>query len=192
VPERQSLSAAATRSLYPRLLGKKFDMLDGAVSRLHRLQGRHRLYGRCTISGAEHWLGRLLAWILRLPLPADDAEFSFELFADAEGETWTRHFPGRTMRSRLQQESGSTLVERIGPARPSFALDVNEGTLSMRLLDLEVFGLTWPKRWLPIVHTREFGQGDSYHFEIDARMGRLGLLVAYAGTLDLRSLERIG
>jgi hypothetical protein len=134
----------------------------------------------------------MLAWILRLPLPAEDAEFRFDLLVDAEGETWTRHFPGRTMRSRLQQESESTLVERIGPAQPTFALDVSEGTLSMRLLGVEVFGLPWPKRWLPTVHTRESGDGDIYHFEIDASLGRFGLLVAYAGTLDLRGLERIG
>jgi hypothetical protein len=178
--------------LYQRILGEKFDTLDSAVRRLHLLQGHHRLRGRCSISGAEHWLGRALAWILRLPLPARDAEFSFDLLADTDGETWTRHFPGRTMRSRLQQDSESTLVERIGPARPSFALGVVEGTLVMRLLGVEVFGLSWPKRWLPAIRTHESGQGDIYRFEVEARLGRLGLLVAYEGTLDLCSLEAIG
>jgi hypothetical protein len=191
VTERPKGAGAATRGLYPRLLGAKFDELDGAVRRLHLLQGQHRLRGRCTISGAEHWLGRVLAWILRLPLPADDAEFGFDLVADSDGETWTRHFPGRTMRSRLRQESESSLVERIGPAWPTFALDVSGGTLSMRLLGIRVFGLSWPTPCLPTVRPRESGQGDTYHFEIDARLRRLGRLVAYSGTLDLHKLERI-
>jgi hypothetical protein len=179
-------------SLYQQLLGAEFDKLDAAVRRLHLLQGHYRLCGHCSISGAEHFLGRVLARLLCLPLCADEAEFSFELLVDAGGETWTRHFPGKTMQTRLQRHSSTVLVERMGSVRPKFGLGVDEGSLSMRLLGMNVLGLAWPKRWLPAIRTRESGDGDLYRFEVDARLGRLGLLVAYAGTLDLRSLEVIG
>ena len=173
--------------LYQRLLGDDFLALDAAVRDLHSLRGHQRLRGRCTIVGAERRGGRWLAALLGLPAPAKESAFAFELSADRDGETWTRHFPHRAMRSRLHEQGPSILGERLGPARLSFALDVHEGSLSMRLLGVRILGMPWPRRWLPTVWAREHGVGEQFHFDVGARLGALGLLVAYRGQLDMAS-----
>ena len=177
--------------LYRRILGHDFLALDAAVQRLHSLRGHQRLHGRCTIVGAERRAGRWLAASLGLPSPAHEGAFAFELHTDRDGETWTRYFPRRAMRSRLHEQAPSILGERLGPARLSFALDVHEGSLSMRLIGVRIFGMPWPQRWLPTVWAREHGVGEQFHFDVGARLGALGLLVAYRGHLDLAGVGRI-
>lgn len=171
--------------LYPRLLGARFDQLDHAVQRFHRLDGAWRIPGCCTISGATHPLARLLARVLGLPRGCADAELHFELEAERDGETWTRRFPDRTMRSRLAATADGLLGERLGPARLRFRLDVDDSALTMKLDGIHVFGLPWPRSAFPMVHAREHGDGDRFHFDIDVRFGALGTLVAYRGHLDL-------
>ena len=172
-------------SVYRRVLGARFDSLDPAVQRLHSLQGQQRLDGRCTIVGAESRLGRAIARIVGLPRAAEQTAFTFEINADDSEETWTRHFPRRSMRSRLRAGSNGELIERLGIVRLRFTLAVADGALTMRLDAVRVAGMPWPRAWLPMVWAREHGDGERFHFDVGARLGRLGLLVAYRGHLDL-------
>jgi len=187
MPERDD-----TTPLYPRLLGARFDRLDRAVQRFHRLDGAWRIPGRCTISGATHPLARLLARVLGLPRGCADAKLRFDLEARPEGETWTRRFPDRTMRSRLVASTDGQLGERLGPARLRFRLDVDDGALSMKLDGVRVFGLPWPRSAFPTVHAREHGDGERFHFDIEVRFGALGTLVAYRGYLRLDLAKPLG
>lgn len=171
--------------IYRQILGNAFADLDGPVQRFHALQGQHRLRGRCTVSGAEHPLGRLLCGVLRLPRAATEEAFEFELDASATQETWTRHFPSRTMRSRLQATPERRLRERLGPALLEFTLDVAEGSLRMQLECILVFGVRWPRRWFPTVWAIECGDAGRFCFDVGARLRAFGSLVAYSGYLDL-------
>lgn len=174
-------------SVYRRVLGARFDGLDPAVQRLHSLQGHHRLAGRCTIIGAEHRLGRAIARVVGLPRAIGQTAFTFEIDAGSAEETWTRHFPNRSMRSRLRAGDHGDLCERLGIVRLQFTLAVVSGALTMRLDSVRVAGMPWPRAWLPVVWAREHGDGDRFHFDVGARLGRLGLLVAYRGHLDVPS-----
>ncbi len=178
-----------TEPLYRRVLGGRFDRLDEAVQRLHRLEGAWRIPGHCTIDGATHPLARVLARLLGLPRARADAPFQFELRAGRDGETWTRHFPGRVMRSHLSETGDGLLHEALGPARLRFHLHNDSGALHMRLAGLRVLGLPWPRRAFPHVQAREHGDGARFHFDIDVRLGQLGRLVAYRGHLDLDHAE---
>jgi hypothetical protein len=172
-------------SVYRRVLGARFDSLDPAVQRLHSLQGQHRLDGRCTIIGAQSRLGRVIARLVGLPHAAEQTAFLFEIDAGSTVETWTRHFPRRSMRSRLHAGDHDDLIERLGIVRLQFSLAVASGALTMRLDTVRIAGIPWPRAWLPTVWAREHGDGDHFHFDVGARLGRLGLLVAYRGHLDL-------
>ena len=171
--------------IYRQVLGAAFAELDEPVQRFHSLQGRHRLRGRCTVGGAEHPLGRFLCALLGLPRATQDCEFAFELDADESGETWTRHFPSRTMQSRLQPAATHRLRERLGPALLEFSLSAAEGSLRMQLERIQVFGLRWPRRWFPAVWAIECGEQGRFCFDVGARLRALGTLVAYSGYLAI-------
>jgi hypothetical protein len=177
--------AVASEPVYRQMLGSACDALDAPVRRFHSLQGRFRLQGRCSVSGAEHPIGRFVCWLLRLPRAASEADFAFELAADPSAETWTRHFPGRTMRSRLEVAAGRKLRERLGPALLLFSLHVADGSLSMQLEAIRLFGLPWPSRWFPEVWAIECGDDGRFCFDAGARLRVLGSLVAYSGYLEL-------
>lgn len=176
---------AEVTALYPRLLGARFAKLDAAVQRFHGLQGAWRIPGRCTVEGATHPLTRMPARLLGLPRASSEAPFEFDLVADADGETWVRRFPDHAMRSRLCAADDGRLAERLGPARLQFRLAAEDGVLVMTLDRIRVFGLPWPCRAFPVVRARERGNDARFHFDIEVRLGRLGLLVAYHGHLDL-------
>lgn len=176
-------------TVYRQVLGSDFDVLDEPVRRFHSLQGKHRLRGRCSVSGAEHPIGRFVCWLLRLPCASSEAGFEFELEADSSGESWSRHFPGRTMRSRLRAGDGHTLHEHLGAARLQFSLQVVDGSLSMQLERIRLFGLRWPRRWFPEVWGIECGDDGRFCFDAGARLRVLGSLVAYSGHLELDAME---
>lgn len=181
--------AVTGEPVYRQILGSACDALDEPVRRFHSLQGRHRLHGRCSVSGAEHPIGRLVCWLLRLPRATSETDFAFELAADPSAETWTRHFPGRTMRSRLVVAAGPKLRERLGPALLLFSLHVADGSLSMKLEAIRLFGLPWPRRWFPQVWALECGDDDRFCFDAGARLRVLGSLVAYSGYLEFAEGE---
>lgn len=176
-------------TLYQRVLGKEFADLDGSLARLHSLQGRHRMIGLCTITGADRWIGRCLAALLGLPLPTQATLFAFEIDADENREIWIRHFPRRIMLSRLYVREDGLLGEKIGPARLAFRIESRSRELHMHLVGIRVLGIAWPTRWLPRVWAVERGDGSRFHFDVGADLGRFGLLVAYSGHLDLTAVE---
>ena len=171
--------------LYRQILGSEFAALDEPVRRFHSLQGHHRLHGRCTVNGAEHAVGRFVCAMLGLPRRISDAEFQFDLEAEPDAEIWIRHFPTRTMRSRLERLGANRLRERLGPATLTFSLDTDGGCLSMRLQSIRVLGLPWPRRWFPEVWAFESGDRGRFCFDVGARLRTLGALVAYSGYLEI-------
>jgi hypothetical protein len=114
-----------------------------------------------------------------------EVQFEFELDASPTREIWTRRFPSRTMRSRLDTAGDGHLHERLGLATLSFCLATDEGSLSMQLQSIRVLGLPWPRRWFPEVWALECGDKGRFCFDVGARMRVLGALVAYSGYLEL-------
>ena len=175
--------------MYQQILGKQLDLLDPGVRRFHCLRGAHSLSGHCSIRGAESTIGQLISALLRLPAAAASTELNFDLQANEHEEIWTRHFPKKIMRSRLRPAANGMLAECIGPARLLFSLKADDGSLKMRLEAIRIFGLPWPKRWLPEIWGMEHGDEDRFHFDVGVRFHHSGLLVAYSGYLTLPELE---
>jgi Domain of unknown function (DUF4166) len=108
----------------------------------------------------------------------------FELDAQPYCETWTRHFPSKTMTSRLLLEEGK-LIERLGPARLTFVLSELDGTLKLPLTELHFFGIRCPNRLLPRAVANESANAERLHFTIQVSVPGVGLVAGYQGYLEL-------
>jgi hypothetical protein len=171
-------------SLFERAMGERFASLAPALRRFHRLSGRHELHGLVDTEPPASAAGRVLAWCLGTPTRAAQGPIRFVLEAAPDLETWTRHFPGRTLRSRMHLAPGR-VVERMGPARLTFALDLDAGRLRMRLEGLRFLGIPCPARLRPRLVVEETGEGDRLHFRIEAAVPGIGRVVGYRGHLRL-------
>ena len=169
-------------SLYERVMGADFATLAPALQRFHRLAGQHVLHGLVETEPPASWLGRTLARGLGSPLMATTGTIRFELAAAPTRETWTRHFPSRTMRSRLQFDDGR-VTEHMGLARMTFTLEAIDGRLHMRLQRLRFLGVPCPAWLRPRIVAEETGDGDRLHFRIEAGVPGLGRVVGYRGHL---------
>ena len=169
-------------SVFEQVLGPRFAELAPALQRFHRLTGRHELRGAVDTDPPESFAGRVLAWCLGSPRRAATGEIRFELAASPHGETWTRHFPGRTMRSRMAARGGR-LEERMGAARLEFVLDLRDGGLRLALVRLRFLGVPCPAWLRPRLLAIERGEGDRLHFHIEARVPGVGRVVGYRGWL---------
>ncbi|PFH10400.1 uncharacterized protein DUF4166 [Collimonas sp. PA-H2] len=171
-------------SLYRQVMADNFNALAPELQQFHSLAGRVALPGRCTIKGPHTLLGRCFGLLFSLPKATSETAFLFELEADSRQETWRRHFPGRTMASRMQVSAG-TLVERLGPVDLHFTISVAEGRLSMTLQRITCCGIACPKFLIPAVLAEETGAGGRLHFNVAARLPLVGVLAQYHGYLDL-------
>lgn len=171
-------------SMYQRVMGPHFDLLPAPLRYFHALQGHHVLNGWVQVQGPASFASAVLARFLGTPLRAQDGELRFELAAQETCETWTRHFPGKTMRSHLSMGQGR-LVEQVGGARLAFAVEGNAQGLVMRLVGLRVLGVPCPHCLLPAVVAEESGSPGRLHFRIQASLPLLGRVAGYQGYLQL-------
>ncbi|MCW7538169.1 DUF4166 domain-containing protein [Aquabacterium sp. A7-Y] len=173
-------------SLYAAVLGPGFNRLAPALRDFHALQGRVSLSGEVVVRPPA---GRMAGWLARClgaPRRPASGPIRFLLEAGPSAEVWTRHFPGRTMSSRLRLQDGA-LVERLGAAELRFGLVERDGRLEMELQRMRFFGLPCP-RWLrPRVRAIETGDARRLHFDVSASVPGLGLVASYQGYLDLDS-----
>ena len=169
-------------SLFEAAMGARFAGLAPALQRFHRLSGRHALEGIVETDPPATMLGRALAGCLGSPRRAATGTIRFELDAAPTRETWTRHFPARTMRSRLDLVDGR-IVERMGLARLTLALDEVDGRLRMRLERMSFGGIPCPAWLRPRIVAEETGEGDCLHFHIEATVILIGRVVGYRGWL---------
>jgi hypothetical protein len=171
-------------ALFPRLIGPAFDQLPAALRAIHQRAGLHAYSGRCRVERGVGTLSRLCGAAAALPRAADDVAIRVEIDADARGETWSRYFGDRPMRSRLTAGAG-LLHERLGPTTMSFALDAGREAIDWRLAGVRVLGIPMPLAWFAGVTARESLDGSRYRFDVRACLPVVGFLVAYSGTLDV-------
>ncbi|MCS4510689.1 DUF4166 domain-containing protein [Xylophilus ampelinus] len=174
-----------------------FAQLHPALQRFHALQGHVGLHGQVTTTPPAGLAARLLGRWLGTPLAARTGPVAFVLQAGPREEHWTRHFPGRTMRSRLRLQPDGRIVERLGPARLVFRLQEAGGGLSLHLQSLHFFGIPCPGRLRPRVVAEERGtdaagaDGARLHFDVRAAVPLLGMVARYHGWLDLATAEAL-
>ncbi len=179
------IEPATAPSLYQRILADRYHHLPVAVQAMHAplRQGQRLVTGRCWIRGATHPLARLCAWLAGLPRAAEDVPVSVCFSADAGGEWWLRQFGRQRMRSR-QWSRQSQLLERVVPTRFVFDIESDNTGLQLRLREFFVLGIPMPVRWHPTVQAREYERDGRFHFDVQASLPGIGLLVHYQGYLE--------
>src|SRR5690606_15101690 len=103
-------------SLYEQVMGANFARLPAAVQRFHRLAGRRSLEGWVETRAPSNLLARLLAFCLGSPQKSVRGRIRFELDAQPDVEFWVRHFPAKTMMSRLVRVE-ERVEEQLGASR---------------------------------------------------------------------------
>ena len=172
-------------ALYRRVLGADLERLAPLVRSLHDRVGTHEWSGRSDVARGTTFVARILCAVMRLPPPGADQTLTVTFETDAGGETWIRRFGAHAFRSR-QVERGGRIAERIGGITFLFDPVVEGADLRLRLVEQRVLGVPVPGPLMPQIVTRESEAGGRYHFEVEARLPLVGLLVAYRGWLTER------
>ncbi|MET0541563.1 MAG: DUF4166 domain-containing protein [Variovorax sp.] len=170
-------------ALYRRLLGARFEVLPARVRELHDVTAPSIWHGSADVVRGPSMPARLLATVLRLPPdgPHQSLRVSFE---PKDGrEFWTRQFDRAVFRS-VQFERDGLQCERIGPSCLMSAPVASSDGLALELRAITVFGVPLPGALHPRVRTFECEHGGRYHFEAEAHLPLVGLLVRYAGWLE--------
>lgn len=175
-------------SMYEQVLGDGYASLPSAVQRFHRLSGHTVLHGWVETQAPETMLARALAVCLGAPRSSNSGPIRFELTSGPAEETWTRHFPTRTMTSCMRLVAGH-VEESLGSAKLTFNLVATEGRLSMKLAKMRFFGVPCPAWIMPHIVAEERGVDDQLHFYITAELPYVGRVASYRGHLEVRMKE---
>ena len=176
-------------SLYEQVMGASFARLPAAVRRFHRLSGQRSLEGWVETLAPSSFLARLLAHCLGAPQKNVRGRIRFELDAQPDAECWVRHFPAKTMMSRLVRV-GKRVEEQLGASRLRFRLLATDAGLVMELERLHFFGVPCPRWLLPTIVAEEHGDHDQIHFKVSATVPLIGVVASYQGHLDLDPEDR--
>jgi hypothetical protein len=175
---------AGARGLFEHAMGATYQRLDPAVRAFHDLTGSAELHGEVETEGPAGALAALLSHLLGAPRRRSLGGIRFELRGDGNQQTWTRHFPHGTMMSSLRVQ-GPDLVESLGPARLTFALQEKGGSLVMALRSMRFLGIPCPRWLLPRIIAREEGRDGRLHFHVRASLPLVGRVTGYRGWLQL-------
>ena len=173
-------------SMYEAIMGASFQRLPTAVQAFHRLKGKHVLHGQVRTEAPVTFLARLLARSLGSPLSPSEGPIRFELDAHPDHEVWVRHFPTKTMMSRLSLYRGG-LTESLGLTRLDFDLEAANDRLVISLKRLHFLGVPCPAWAMPMVVAEEEGRDGNVHFNVRASLPIIGLVAGYRGYLVIEA-----
>jgi hypothetical protein len=181
----------ATAPLYERLLGSAWLHVSEPVRKIHSGCGDVRARGAFCIRHGSNRLSRIIAWFLRLPIPADAAPVHLQTVQLHEGERWTRTIGMRRMVTVQQEATGRMLAERYGLLEFQFQLEPAGGAL--RYIQRRVAIRLWRLRlaipgWLAPQVSAEERAADAAgrtHVSVKICVSLVGLLISYEGELEL-------
>jgi hypothetical protein len=183
--QTQEISAPAP--LFQRLLGNAYDALPPVIRQAHQVHGVLVLEGKADATSPDHVLGRWIAWLFRLPRSGSDMPIRVEMRSEDDGsETWTRIYPGVTMRSNLRNANSAThqVDEVLGPLSIRLQWTPGERGLELETLRARLFGCPLPDFLRPRSHASEtVGADGQFHFDVPIALPLIGTIVHYRGAL---------
>jgi len=171
------------------MLGSEWPRLPEAVRRAHSTGSGLTARGSFRIERGAHPLAAVVARLLRLPGPTPAATVQLRVAPDGDGEAWIRRMDGDRLVTRQRSAGPGLLAERIGAIEFQFRLDVSAVGLVYRqqaaLLAIGSRGVPLSARLAPRVEaTEEALDRTSTRVSVRVTLPLIGLLVAYAGTMD--------
>ncbi len=185
LPLRHGRTEQPAPALYQRVLGERFDALAEPVARLHASLAEQTLEGEARVERGGNPLALLLGRFMGFP-PAGNYPLRVRFVQHGRGERWTRSFGPHSFSSAMSSSRQGRLIERFGPLRFHFALEVSDdGALTMNLQRWTALGLPMPLALGPRIVAGERAVGDSFGFDVGVAMPLIGKVVRYVGTLEL-------
>jgi NAD(P)-dependent dehydrogenase (short-subunit alcohol dehydrogenase family) len=178
---------AAPPSLLRRVLGNSYDALPAAVRQAHEVRRVLVLEGRADVSGSRNVLALLLSRLFGFPPRGPNLALRVEMRSEDDGsETWTRDYPGVTMRSRMCNPDPSTrqFDEVFGPFAIRLQGSATTAGLLLEAVGVRLFGIPLPRFLRPRSSAREFVGADGlFHFDVAIALPLIGPVVRYRGHL---------
>ena len=185
ISTRTDRGAPGDRALARRLLGEAFDAMPAAVRAVHGLASHGRFRGRGRARG-DGGLPALVRWGLGMPGPGLHPDLEVEIAADARGETWTRHFGRMSFRSHLRDRKPvGRFAETVGPLAFVFDAEPDAKGFRWRFVEWRLGPVPLPRPLAPRIHARSFARDGVYRFSVVVAHPWMGILLAYAGRLEL-------
>lgn len=170
---------------YRQVMGSRFADLADPVRRMHQPLGPTRARGTATVERGGSWLAGLIGRLMGFP-PAGSYRCEVLFEPDGGREVWTRSFGPHRFSSEMSASRGGLLVERFGPMRFHFALEVTgEGGLEMDLRRWTFLGLPMPRILGPRIAASEAAEDNAFRFDVAVAMPLVGPVVHYRGVLRL-------
>jgi hypothetical protein len=177
----------APAPLFRRLLGSAYNALPPVIRQAHEVHGVLVLEGKADAANPDNVLGVLIAWLFRLPRSGSNMPVRVEMRSEDDGsETWTRIYPGVTMRSNLRNADSRThqVTEVLGPLSIRLHWKPSEHGLQLETLGARLFGCPLPDFLRPRAHASEtVGAGGQFHFDVPIALPLIGTIVHYKGSL---------
>jgi NAD(P)-dependent dehydrogenase (short-subunit alcohol dehydrogenase family) len=184
----QTQEISAPPPFFRRLLGCSYDALPPAIRQAHEVHGVLALEGKADAASPDNFLGALIAWLFRLPRSGSNLPVRVEMRSEDDGsETWTRIYPGVTMRSNLRNPDSAThqLDEVLGPLSIRLQWKPNAHTLQLRTISARIFGCPLPNFLRPRSNASEtVGDDGQFHFDVPIALPLIGTIVHYKGSLE--------
>lgn len=181
------MPASPESALFRGLLGSRWEALPSRVRLLHKEGALVVARGRTDVRGGHRRLPCALRACLNMPAPVADAPLEVEIRRKGQEETWTRRFPDALLQSRLKPSSRwpDAFEEQLGAARITFTFAIKDGQLRWVTREVRLLALRLPLRWFHGIDARCSEREGRYRFDISVRLPFVGLLVAYAGWLEI-------
>jgi hypothetical protein len=188
----QTQQNSAPAPLFRRLLGNAYDALPPVIRQAHQVHGVLVLEGKADAASPDHVLGTFVAWLFRLPRSGSDMPVRVEMRSENDGsETWTRIYPGVTMRSNLRIADSAThqVDEVLGPLSIRLQWNPSGRGLQLQTISARMFGCPLPEFFRPRSHASEtVGADGQFHFDVPIALPLIGTIVHYKG--NLKSAEK--
>jgi saccharopine dehydrogenase-like NADP-dependent oxidoreductase len=185
--ETRTQEISAPAPLFRRLLGSDLDALPPVIRQAHQVHGVLVLEGKADAASPDNVLGAWIAWLFRLPRSGSDMPVRVEMRSEDDGsETWTRIYPGVTMRSNLRNPDSAThqVDEILGPLTIRLQWKPSERGLELETLSARLFRCPLPGFLRPRSHASEtVGADGQFHFDVPIALPLIGTIVHYKGSL---------
>jgi hypothetical protein len=183
----QTQEICAPAPFFRRLLGSAYEALPPAIRQAHEVHGVLILEGKADAAGPDNFLGALIAWLFRLPQSGSNLPVRVEMRSEDDGsETWTRIYPGVTMRSNLRNPDSMThqLDEILGPLSIRLQWKPTARGLQLRTISARIFGCPLANVLRPRSNASEtVGDDGQFHFDVPIVLPLIGTIVHYKGSL---------
>lgn len=166
--------------LFRRVLGADWDLMPLAVRRMHEVgEGGGLASGRATVERSPGWFAWALSTAMGFPRSGVGVPLSVSFEPSGGGETWTRSFGGRRMRSRQVPPGrraladGPSVVERFGPVDVLLAVEADASGMTVTPVKAWFLGVPLPAFAVPGGGGREMEDGGVFRVVVDvALLGR--------------------